>query len=324
MHELVGVFVPGDDRNRFVLAVVVQVADILVFVTGGRGRELGTVEQRFVSVLVAVEQRIEGERIARVVAVHRGIGRRADRDRSVGTVSQQDHRGGQQQRVPHHAAAAVGVPHAPPEQGEERQCEEGDARVDRQAERVDEQRVDLRPDPDGVGDDDVVDEDDHRPGHERREGDASPGHRGGLAEVVDEDQRGDAEQVEDVYADREAHQVGDQHDPARGVGFVGLLLPFEHQPHDQRREHRREGVDLALVGREPEGVGEGVIRADINMEIVATLLTFQFELLKKSDQIFNSKYTFTEIFETIFKSFIRGIATPEGVKYTDEFFEENR
>ena len=32
------------------------------------------------------------------------------------------------------------------------------------------------------------------------------------------------------------------------------------------------------------------------------------------------KYTFTEIFETIFKSFIRGIATPEGVRYTDEFF----
>lgn len=72
MHELVGVFVPGDDRNRFVLAVVVQVADILVFVTGGRGRELGTVEQRFVSVLIAVEQRIEGERIARVVAVRSG------------------------------------------------------------------------------------------------------------------------------------------------------------------------------------------------------------------------------------------------------------
>ena len=83
--------------------------------------------------------------------------------------------------------------------------------------------------------------------------------------------------------------------------------------------HKQATVDLLK-----EGVGEGVIRADINMEIVATLLTFQFELLKKSDQIFNSKYTFTEIFETIFKSFIRGIATPEGVKYTDEFFEENR
>lgn len=30
-------------------------------------------------------------------------------------------------------------------------------------------------------------------------------------------------------------------------GFVGLLLPFEHQPDDQRREHRRQGVDLASM-----------------------------------------------------------------------------
>ena len=58
--------------------------------------------------------------------------------------------------------------------------------------------------------------------------------------------------------------------------------------------------------------------------MIRNAINKQFELLKKSDQIFNSKYTFTEIFETIFKSFIRGIATPEGVKYTDEFFEENR
>lgn len=39
--------------------------------------------------------------------------------------------------------------------------------------------------------------------------------------------------------------------------------------------HKQATVDLLK-----EGVGEGVIRADINMEIVATLLTFQFELLK--------------------------------------------
>ena len=40
--------------------------------------------------------------------------------------------------------------------------------------------------------------------------------------------------------------------------LVGLLLPFQHEPHHQRGEHRREGVDLALHGREPEGVGECV------------------------------------------------------------------
>lgn len=98
-----------------------------------------------------------------------------------------------------------------------------------------------------------------------------------------------------------------------------------HYPRvNDKCENDKECHKQAMVDLLKEGVGEGVIRADINMEIVATLLTFQFELLKKSDQIFNSKYTFTEIFETIFKSFIRGIATPEGVKYTDEFFEENR
>ena len=70
--------------------------------------------------------------------------------------------GGQQQRVPHHAAAAVGVPHAPPEQGEERQCEDGDARVDRQTERIDEQYVDHRPDVDRVGDNQSVDEPEDR------------------------------------------------------------------------------------------------------------------------------------------------------------------
>ena len=88
---------------------------------------------------------------------------------------------------------------------------------------------------------------------------------------------------------------------------------------DEKERHRRETVDLLKIG-----VGEGVIRDDINIDIVATLLTAQFELLKKSDQVFGSEYTFTEIFETIFKNFIRGIATPEGVKYTDEFFAEKK
>lgn len=87
----------------------------------------------------------------------------------------------------------------------------------------------------------------------------------------------------------------------------------------EKETHKQAIVDLLR-----EGIGEGVIRDDINMEVVATLLSLQFELLKNSDRIFNSRYTFTEIFETIFKSFIRGIATPEGVKYTDQFFEEKQ
>ena len=78
--------------------------------------------------------------------------------------------------------------------------------------------------------------------------------------------------------------------------------PKVYDRYEREKEiHKRAIVDLLR-----EGIGEGMIRSDCNLEIVATLLSLQFELLK--------------IFETIFKSFIRGIATPEGVCYTDEFF----
>lgn len=87
-----------------------------------------------------------------------------------------------------------------------------------------------------------------------------------------------------------------------------------------RYAHEKEMHRQAIVDLLREGIGEGMIRSDINIEIVAALLTLQLELLKNADEIFQSKYTFTEIFETIFKSFIRGIATPEGVRYTDEYF----
>ena len=258
MHELVGVFVPGDDRNRFVLAVIVQVADILVFVTGGRGRELGTVEQRFVAVLVAVEQRIEGERIAWVVAVHRGIGRRADRNRCVGRVADEDHQRREQHEIEHRAPFFMGEIYADAERSQQGHYEEHEARIDGQPQRVDEEEVEQGADIDRMGNDDAVDENKNRARNEGADRDTLEGDALCFAEIVDEYQRGNGQQVEDVHADRKPHQVGDQHDPARGVGFVGLLLPFEHQPYDQRREHRREGVDLALVGREPEGVGEGI------------------------------------------------------------------
>ena len=133
VHELVGMFVSGEDRNRFVLAVVVQIADVLVFVTGDRSRELGTVEQRFVSVLIAVEQRIEGERIARVVAVHRGIGRRADRNRCVGRVADEDHQRREQHEIEHRAPFFMGEIYAHAERSQQGYYEEHEAGIDGQS-----------------------------------------------------------------------------------------------------------------------------------------------------------------------------------------------
>ena len=62
---------------------------------------------------------------------------------------------------------------------------------------------------------------------------------------------------------------------------------------NDKYENDKECHKQAMVDLLKEGVGEGVIRADINMEIVAKIFTFKIELLKKSEQIFNYKYTFT-------------------------------
>ena len=231
---------------------------MFLLVSLGRRRIVGAEQQRAVAVLVAVEHRHQRMGVVGVVAVHRRVGRGADCYRGVGREADQNHCRREQDDVPDHLALAVGVPRGPAQAADQRQCEEHHARVDGQAQRVDEEKVEHRPDVDRVGDDDVVDEQKDGPGDQGGVNDAFEGYLFGFAEVVDEHQRRNGQQVEDVDADRKAHHVGNQDDPARRVGLVGLLFPFEHQPHHECREHRREGVYLAFDGREPERVGERV------------------------------------------------------------------
>ena len=197
-------------------------------------------------------------RVVGVVAVHRRVGNGTDRNRRIRREAYEDHRRREQKQIPQLAARAVRAVDAVEERGEERQREDHDARIDGQMEHIDKQHVDHRPDIYRVGDDYAVDETEYGERHERGDDNAAQRHMVILAEVVDEHQSRYGQQVQYVHTDRETHQIGYQHDPAGRVRLVGLLLPLEHEPYHQRREHRREGVDLTFDGREPEGVGEGV------------------------------------------------------------------
>ena len=68
----------------------------------------------------------------------------------------------------------------------------------------------------------------------------------------------DTQQVQQVNTDTQAHQVGDQDNPAIRVWLVGHLLPFQDKPEDTSREEGRIGIYLALDGTEPEGVAKGI------------------------------------------------------------------
>ena len=80
-----------------------------------------------------------------------------------------------------------------------------------------------------------------------------------MATVVPNEYDGrQAEQVEQVNADAQAGDVGYEHQIAVALRFVGMLLPLQDEPEHQRREERRECIDLAFDCREPERVAETV------------------------------------------------------------------
>ena len=75
-----------------------------------------------------------------------------------------------------------------------------------------------------------------------------------LLEIVHQGDGGQAKQVEQVDANAEARQVEDKHEPAVGVRFIGMVLPFQNKPENEGCKHRTISVNLALDGGEPERV----------------------------------------------------------------------
>ena len=197
-----------------------------------RCRVIGAAQQRPVAVLVAVEHAQKAVRRIGIVAVHRRVGQRAYRYRGVGRKADENHRRSQQDRIQRAHAAAVGSPYRPAQSGEDGHDEEDYAAVYRQAERVDEELVDGCAHIYRIGDYHAVHGTEYGERDERRQSrfyqKLTSGRYAVTAEEVDEHQRRHGQQVKQVHADRKTHEIGYQDYPARGMRFVGLLLPFEH------------------------------------------------------------------------------------------------
>jgi len=70
------------------------------------------------------------------------------------------------------------------------------------------------------------------------------------------------------------------------------------------------------------GVKEGFFRDDVNLEISHELVDHQFRLLMQGE--ISQKYSFLEVFESIFFTFIRGTATPKGQQILENFILNHR
>jgi len=67
------------------------------------------------------------------------------------------------------------------------------------------------------------------------------------------------------------------------------------------------------------GIQEGLFRKDINIEIVAILITEQFKMLNNAEIFPIDKFSKIEVFENIVINFMRGISSDKGLILIDQY-----
>lgn len=66
------------------------------------------------------------------------------------------------------------------------------------------------------------------------------------------------------------------------------------------------------------GAQQGVFRDDINFMVQCKMMAIQMESLKRMEELFPPDITLLEVYDSICIGFLRGIATPEGMKMLDD------
>ena len=222
--------------------------------------EILSVHQRRGAVLFAVQ--IANQRVGVVGLIFVGGRLDAGTDNHDGEERKaDDHRRQAQERgVPEHLSLPERGKEAPEAQGQQRHHEEERPGIVRQAEAVHEDAVEERGQLGQIRDEDEHHQElNHHANHENpQQLLETEVFTFVLAVIEHEDEGGDGEQVQQVYADAEAHEEGDEHNPAVGMGLVGLFVPLAHGPEDEGGEEGAHGIHFALHGAEPEGVGKAV------------------------------------------------------------------
>lgn len=95
--------------------------------------------------------------------------------------------------------------------------------------------------------------------------------------------------------------------------------PRLYEKMDDRQQTDRLNVILPLFQR---GVGQDLIRKDVNFEISFWLIGCQFRMLMEDNQVPVDKFGIATIVSVIILNFIRGIATPKGNELIDEMMQE--
>ena len=228
-----------------------------------------TIEKRTVAVLLAVQIIFQTEHIVRAVLIHRSVCVRADHQSSVTAVTHQDHSHHQRCRIqptPQVLSIAfcifgirtfLRVQNSPNQQTcNQHKCHRQTG-IERTAETVD--KCQLKPTDYGrnAWNNSVQN---HQQNETRCQECIDHSFPTELiaAEVIYQTDGRNGQQVQQVYADTQSHQISDGDQPAVTTLFVCQFVPFQDQPEHYCREQRRTGIYLAFHCRKPERVAKRV------------------------------------------------------------------
>ncbi len=97
------------------------------------------------------------------------------------------------------------------------------------------------------------------------------------------------------------------------------IKKYHHRVYDavcKRGELRNSELSLAILKR---GVGEGVFRDEINIEIVNEGIHGFIDSAHSSDIFHGNRFSRMEIFDNLLFNYMRGISTEEGVIFLEQY-----
>jgi AcrR family transcriptional regulator len=99
----------------------------------------------------------------------------------------------------------------------------------------------------------------------------------------------------------------------------------KYYPHLYRRIEARRNKEICIfIPLFKKGVEQGLIRNDVDFEIVLWLLKIQFDAVLDENAVLSEKYSVNQFLRAIIQIFIRGIVTPLGNERIDQLMENDR
>jgi len=104
------------------------------------------------------------------------------------------------------------------------------------------------------------------------------------------------------------------------IDDIKKYFPEIKKWHDRKKEEKsQKSVEFFQ-----KGIDEGLIRDELNPEILSVLVSEEMELLFNGNFTLSTKFSFFDVYKTLFITFLRGIATDKGLAIIDNYTKANR